>query len=134
MEHFSLVRRIEQNSGKNICNKIVNEENEWDQIADTVEGPIERVMRKEIMEAFKHFMIRKAPVPSDIYAEMILTSGNVGIRVLMELYQRILDGKGLPADWATSVEIPIFKGKGDMNCGIKLLEHVKEMVKKVLEI
>ena len=32
----------------------MNEENEWDQIADddTVEGPIERVMRKNIMGAF----------------------------------------------------------------------------------
>ena len=33
--------------------KIMNEENEWDQFADadTVEGPNERVMREEIMEA-----------------------------------------------------------------------------------
>ena len=28
--------------------------NELDQIADTVEGPIERVMREDLMEAFKH--------------------------------------------------------------------------------
>ena len=33
--------------------KIMNEENEWDQIADAVEGSIERVMREDIMEAFK---------------------------------------------------------------------------------
>ena len=34
--------------------KIINEENEWDQLAgaDTVDGPIERVMREEIMELF----------------------------------------------------------------------------------
>ena len=40
---------------------------------------------------------------------MILDSGDVGIRVLMELFQNILDGKGMPVDWATSVIIPIFK-------------------------
>ena len=34
--------------------KLMNEENEWDQIADTIEGPIERVMREERMEAFKY--------------------------------------------------------------------------------
>ena len=36
--------------------KIMIEENEWDQItdADTVEGPIERVLKEEIMVAFKH--------------------------------------------------------------------------------
>ena len=35
--------------------EIMNEENEWDQMADTnaVEGPIERVMREDIIEAFK---------------------------------------------------------------------------------
>ena len=41
--------------------------NEWNQIADadTVERPIERVMREEIMEEFKHLMIGEAPGPSD---------------------------------------------------------------------
>ena len=36
--------------------KIMNAENEWDQIADvdTVEGPSERVMREEITEAFRY--------------------------------------------------------------------------------
>ena len=34
--------------------KIMNEENEWDQIADadTVQGPMKRVMREEKIEAF----------------------------------------------------------------------------------
>ena len=58
---------------------------------------------------------------------MILASEDVGIRVLMELYQRILDGKGMSEDWATSVVIFILKGKGHfMNCGmhrgVRLLE------------
>ena len=41
---------------KEHMSKIMNDHNEWDQIADadTVEGPIERVMGKEIMEAFKY--------------------------------------------------------------------------------
>ena len=41
---------------------MLNEDNEWGQIADadTVEGPIERVMREEIMEAFKYLKIGKA--------------------------------------------------------------------------
>ena len=59
---------------------------------------------------------------------MILARGDVGIRVLIELCQIILNGKGMPTDLATSIAIPIFKGKGDiMNCGMyrgaKLLEH-----------
>ena len=87
----------------------MNEENKWDQIADAdaVEGPIERVLREEIMEAFKYLMIGKAPGPTEVYAKM-MASRDVGIRVLMELCQRILDGKGMPEDWATSVAMPIF--------------------------
>ena len=68
-------------------------------------------MREDILEAFKHLRIEKAPGPSDVYAEMIQASGDVGIRVLMELCQRILDGNWIPADWATSVAIPILKEK-----------------------
>ena len=56
-------------------------------------------MREWILEADKHFMIAKAPGPSEVYSDMILAKGDVGIRVLIELYQRILDGKGMPADW-----------------------------------
>ena len=56
--------------------KNINEGNEWDQIvdADTVQGPFEGVMREEMMEAFKHLTIRKAPGPSEVNAEMILAS------------------------------------------------------------
>ena len=68
---------------------------------------------------------------------MIPASGDVGIRVLMELCHRILDGKGMPADWATSVAIPIFKGKGDIiNCGkyrgVKLLGKTMKIAEKYL--
>ena len=57
----------------------------------------------------------------------------------MKLRQRILDGKGMPADCATcatSFAIPISKGKGDiMNCGmysgVKQLEHAMNITEKV---
>ena len=82
--------------------------------ANTVHGSIEGVLRAEILEAFKHLKIGMAPGPSESYAEIIPASGYVGIRVLMESCQRILDGKVMPAFWATCVAIPIFKGKGDI--------------------
>ena len=71
------------------------------------------------MELFKYLKIGKAPGPTEVYAEMIPASGEVGVRVLMELFQIILDGERMPEDWATSVAIPIFDGRGDvMNCGM----------------
>ena len=91
--------------------KIMIEENEWDEIADadTVQRPIERVLREETMEAFKHLKIGKAPGPTEVYAEIITAGGDIGIRGLVEICQRILDGKGMPADWTTSLAIPISK-------------------------
>ena len=48
---------------------------------------------------------------------MISASGEVGISVRVELCQRVLDGKGMPDKWQTSVLVPFFKGKGDIrNC------------------
>ena len=52
----------------------MNEGNNWDQIADAVERPNERVMREEIMEEFKHLMIGMATGSSDVYTDMILAS------------------------------------------------------------
>ena len=50
----------------------------------------------------------------------------------------MLDGKGMPDEWQTSVLVPFFKGKGDVrNCNIyrrvKLLEHAMKIVQRVLE-
>ena len=45
------------------------------------------------MEEFKHLMIGKVPGPSEDYAEKIQPSGDVGMKALMDICQRILDGK-----------------------------------------
>ena len=63
------------------------------------------------MEAFKYMKIGMAPGPTEVYAEMILASGDVGIRVQMTLCHGILDGSGMPEGWATGAAIPIFRGK-----------------------
>ena len=37
---------------------------------------------------------------------------------MVELYQGVLDGRGMPDEWVLSVVVPIFKGKGDaISCG-----------------
>ena len=86
-------RCMRENNGQLYLNEEdsqgLNEENEWDQIV---------VMRGEIMEAFKYLTIGKAPGPTDVYAEMILASGDVRIIVRMLLWQKILDEKEMPAD------------------------------------
>ena len=68
-------------------------------------------MKEEIIVTFKHLKIEKAPGTSEIYTEMILASGDIGIRVLMTIYHRILEGNGMPVDWVTSVAIPFLRKK-----------------------
>ena len=85
---------------------------------DVVEGPIEKVTHEEIVTAMREMKTGKAVGPSEVSTEMIAASGEVGIRVMIELCQRLLDGKGMPEEWKTSVVMPIFEGKGGvMNCG-----------------
>ena len=69
---------------------------------------------------------------------MMVASREIGVKGMMELCQRVLDGRGMPDEWKTSVIVPIFKGKGDvMSCGsyrgVKLLEHAMKIVERVLE-
>ena len=50
----------------------------------------------------------------------------------------VLDGFGMPAEWALSIVVPIFKGKDDIrNCccnrAVKLLEHGLMVEERVLE-
>ena len=75
---------------------------------------------------------------SELRAEMVSASGEVRVRVMVELCQRVLDGKEMPDEWQTSVLVPIFKGKGDVrSCNtykeVKLLEHAMKIIERVLE-
>ena len=121
---------------KDHTEKIMNVENEWDQMAktDMVEGSVEEVTYEEMNK----MKLGKAAGPSEVNMDMIMASGKFGVEVLKKLCQRVLDGKGMPEEWKTSVVVPIFKGKGDvMDCGayrgVKLLEHAMKIVKRVLE-
>ena len=70
--------------------------------------------------------------------EMIAASREIGIDVMVELCQSVLNGRGMPDEWALSVVVPILKGKGvAVTCGayrgVKLLERAMKIVEKVLE-
>ena len=75
--------------------EIMNKENDWDHAIKTsmVEGPIKNVTREEMTIALKVMKPGKAAGPFEVCAEMISTSGEVGASVIVELCQRVLDGK-----------------------------------------
>ena len=100
--------------------------------------PVEKEPRNKFVEAMQKMKSGKATGPSEVSVEIIVASGNIGVKVMMELCQRVLDGTGMTYKWKTSVIVPIFKGKGDvMSCGsyrkVKLLEHAMKIVEKVPE-
>ena len=100
-----------------------------------VEGPIKIVTHQEMEIAIKVLKPGKSAGSSKACAEMISASGEIGVGVMMELCQRMLNGKGMPDEWQTSVLIPIFKGKGDVrNCNtyreVKLLEQARKIIEK----
>ena len=39
---------------------------------------------------------RKATEPSELSVKMIVASGEISVKVMMELCQRILEGRGMP--------------------------------------
>ena len=56
---------------------------------------------------------------------------------MAEICQRVQYGFGMPVEWALSIVVPIFKGKGDIrNCNcysaVNLLEHGMKVVERVL--
>ena len=57
--------------------KIINVENEWDQMVETdmVEGPVEGVTDEEVLEAMNKTNLGKAAGPSEINKDMIIASG-----------------------------------------------------------
>ena len=118
----------------------MNEENAWDHKVDAamVEGPVEKVSRKEVREAIGKMKQGKAAGLSEIITEIIVAGGRIAGEVVLQLCQRVLDGKGILDEWKISVVVPISKGKGDaMNCGsyrvLQSLEHAMKVIERMLE-
>ena len=58
--------------------------------------------------------------------------------MIAEVCQEVLHGFGMPAKWALSIVVPIFKGKGDIHScschgSVELIEHGMKVVEWVLE-
>ena len=51
---------------------------------DVVEGPVQKVARNEIVEAMQRIISGKATGPPEVNVEMIVASGEIGIKVMME--------------------------------------------------
>ena len=80
--------------------RIMNEESDLDRNAegDAVEGPVVCVSRGEVLQALNEVKTGKAPGPIEVSLELIDASGGVGIQVMAEICQKVLDGFRMPAE------------------------------------
>ena len=83
-----------------LMEKIMNEENEWDHMveSDVVERAVDKAARNEIVEAMGRINLRKATGPSEVSVEMIVVSGEIEIKVILGLCQRVLDDREMPVE------------------------------------
>ena len=74
--------------------RIVYKENDWDHNmeGDAVEGPVVCVSREEVLQALSEIKTGKNPGPSEVSLELISPNGEVGVKVIAKICQRVLDG------------------------------------------
>ena len=120
--------------------KLLNEENNWDNQAEVEanEGAMEAITEEEVRWAVKQMKTGKACGISEVGIELIVGSGDVGVKVLLDICNGIVSGQDMPDDWKESLLVPLYKGKGDVReCGsyrgIKLLEHGMKILERILE-
>ena len=53
-----------------------------------------------MLQAINEIKTGKAPGRSEVSLELIAASRGVGIQVMAEICQKVVDGLGMPADWA----------------------------------
>ena len=78
---------------------MINEEICLGQItnADVMLQQIQRVTDVEMINGVKKMKLGKVAVPSEMNTEVIVASSKIGMEFMMELCQRVLDGKGISA-------------------------------------
>ena len=74
--------------------RIMNEENEWDQNlkAELMEEPVERVSREEVVKGIREMKVGKAAGLSEVCVEIIAAIMEIAIVMMAELCQSMLDG------------------------------------------
>ena len=88
------------NVWKDYMERIMNEENYWDHNVegDAVEGLVVCENTQDVLQVLNEMKTGKAPGPSEVSLELIASSGGVGIKVMAEICQRVLDGFGMPVE------------------------------------
>ena len=118
-----------------------NEENNGDhriEEAEMVNEEINCVSREEVKNALKKMKKVEAAGPDELPIKVWKCMGEMGIKFLIRLFNRLLVGGRMPEEWRRSVLIPIYKNKEDAQCcgnyrGIKLMSHIMKVWERIIE-
>ena len=121
---------------------MLNEEFDWNKESLAINDPAFRPWSKVEVDTVRRALGRmkcgKAAGSSEVIAEMLQASGEVGISRITDLFNGIKDKFKLPEDWNTSVILNCFKNKGETTergnyRGLKLFEHLMKVFGKVIK-
>ena len=104
---------------KEYFEKLMNLENKRDPRTEEVEVVNEKlncVSREEIKNTLRRMKKGKAVGSDELPLEVWKCMGEMGIKFLTKLFNRLLVGERMPEEWIRSVLIPIYKNKGDAQC------------------
>ena len=126
---------------KEFFEKLMNEENNRDprtEEPEVVNEEVNCVSREEVKNALKTMKKGKAVRPDELSVEVWECMGEMGIKFLTRLFNRLFMGERMPEEWRRSVFIPIYKNKGDAQCcgnyrGIKLLSHTRKVWERIIK-
>ena len=126
---------------KEYFEKLINEENNRDPRTEEVKvvnEDVNCVSREEVKNTLRRMKKGKAVGPDALSIEVWKCMGEMGIRFLNRLFNRLLMGERMPEEWRRSVLIPIYKNKGDPQfCGnyrgIKLMSHTMKVWERIIE-
>ena len=121
--------------------KLMNEENDREpktEEAEVVNLEVNCVSREEVKNALKGMKKGKAVGPDELPVEVWKCMGEMGIKFLTRLFNRLLIGERMPEEWRRSVLIPIYKNKRDAQCCgnyrvIKLISHTMKIWERIIK-
>ena len=81
----------------------------------------------------------KAVGPDELPLEVWKWMGEMGIKFLTRLFNRLLVGERMPEEWRRSALIPIYKSKEYAQCcgnyrGIKLISYTMKIWERIIEV
>ena len=126
---------------KEYFKKLINEENNRDprkEETEVVNEEVNCVSREELNNALRKMKKGKAVGPDELPVEVWKCIGEMEIKFLNILFNRLLLGERMLKKWRRSVLIPFYKNKGEAQfCGnyrgIKPMSHTMKIWERISE-